>query len=73
MNIVDTMVHFNSELTLEKQILITALFRAQPGVIAPRFHSPKMFQIAYDPDQQSSASLLSMAREQDQQAVMIGL
>ncbi|GMR16333.1 MAG: hypothetical protein BMS9Abin31_0662 [Gammaproteobacteria bacterium] len=75
MNITDIMIHVHPELSAEQRTKVEDEVSKQDGVISVHF-SPKLqheLTVAYNPESLTSEAILSIIRQWDQDAVMVGL
>ena len=75
MNITDIMIHVHPELSAEQRTKVEEEVSSQDGVISVHF-SPELqheMTVAYNPESVTSETILSLVRQWDQDAVMIGL
>ena len=75
MNITDIMIHVHPELSADQRGKVEEEVSNQDGVISVHF-SPELqheMTVAYNPESVTSETILSLVRQWDQDAVMIGL
>ena len=75
MNITDIMIHVHPELSADQRAKVEEEVSNQDGVISVHF-SPELqheMTVAYNPESVTSETILSLVRQWDQDAVMIGL
>jgi hypothetical protein len=75
MNITDIMIHIHPELSAEQRTKVKEVVSSQDGVISVCFSQDQEHEliVAYNPESLTSETILSLVRQWDQDAVMVGL
>jgi hypothetical protein len=75
MNITDIMIHVHPELSSEQRTQVEEIVSNQNGVVSAHFSHKLEHEItvAYNPESLTSGNILSIVRQWDQNAVMVGL